>query len=299
MQRRNRFAGLLAAILVGSLIAVGVQAFSDMGGSSGPGSAPQDVNVAVLQPTILVPETPIPTARPLEIKVGSPMPEIVVSGSPVPTAEPLPTPVSPPSLAADETIVYANDFHSDDVSDWEYAQIFNDPMPAPAWMVRNNQYVTEALMAPENRDAMTIFNDMIALPPTALAGDGAVETDVWAGTAPQAGLVLGYADNQNYIALIFGTTDARTREGISSGLMLVQVENGERTILAHDTKTVMEKERWYHLRLEHAGNTISASVDDGEPLTATLSRGLVGQKAGLYAGSEGFVYFDNVRVVEK
>lgn len=301
MQRRNRFAGLLAAILVGSLIAVGVQAFTGMGGQSEQPAQYEEIDVEPSQPEVFVPKTPYPTAKPLEVTivVGSPMPTPIVVGDPVPTAPPMPTAALPPSLAADETVVYENDFSTDDLSGWEYAQLFDDPLPAPAWTVRNDEHVTEALMAPENRDAMTIFNNMMALPPVTLDGDGAIEANIRSGSANRIGLLLGYLDNQNYTAMIFGDEDARTRNGPVSGLMLVQVTNGETTVLAHNTQTVMQRGQWYSLRLEVTGSTVTAFVDNGKALTATLPDALAGQQVGLYAGSDGFVYFDNVRAIEK
>jgi hypothetical protein len=107
------------------------------------------------------------------------------------------------------------------------------------------------------------------------------------------GLLIGYQDEQNYVALILGAEDSL----VYSGLSLIRMIDGEPTVLAQDASLLLEPDSWYRLRLEVAGDTVRALIDDREVAAATLETPLAGNQVGTYAGSEGFAYFDNLRIL--
>ncbi|NJN65522.1 MAG: hypothetical protein HC884_01830 [Chloroflexaceae bacterium] len=281
-----------SAVLAGALIAVGVQALNS---SNQP--QPEVALEDILPPTIINPDDPVPTVASLRLTIQpAPAMPTLPPGSPEPTAAPLPEAPEPAALAADETVRFANDF-STEPEDWTFGQISNIEVAAPKWFVLNDERIQEVLFAPENAGRMNVLNDTMAIPPTPLGDAGAVEVSARSSGASKLGLVVGYADEQNFTAMIFGTPDAG---GIGSdGLMLVQMEDGSPKVLAYDPELVLERGHWYLLRLEVEGNTIQASVDGAPALTATLANSLAGQQAGLYASHDGFAIFDNLRFVGK
>ncbi len=319
MQKQNRIIGTLTAILVGALIAVGVQAFSQPGNPNSQNATSTEY-LTHEQSGIVPPELYTEAEKddderdddeqddgpvPMQSSQGPGLvdvyvdPEITVMpdvGEDVPTAQPLAAAPAAVGLAADEKVVFENDFRSAELPGWTFGQISWEPLPAPAWEVVTNQYVTEALVAAENKGGMNPVNDTIAVAPVALSGEGAIEVSAQAGSAEQMGLVVGYEDEQNFTAMIFGSSDA---DGICSpGVMLMQMVDGTPTVLEHNPKLLMQHDQWYTLRLTVAGDTISAYVDGELVLTATLTTPLAGAQPGLYAGSDGYVFFDNVRVLE-
>lgn len=320
MQKQNRIIGTLTAILVGALIAVGVQAFSQPGNPNSQ-SATSAEYLTHEQSGIVSSElyteaekdddeqddaeqddepVPMQSSRGPGLVDVHDDPEITVipeNKGPVPTAEPLGAAPAAVALAADEKVVFENDFSSAELPGWTFGQTHWEPLPPPAWEVVTNQYVEEVLVATQNKGGMSPVNDTVAVVPVALSGDSAIEVSAQAGTAAQMGLVVGYEDEQNFTAMIFGSSDA---DGICSpGVMLMQMVDGTPTVLEHNPKMLMQRDQWYTLRLAIAGDTINAYVD-GEPvLTASLATPLAGAQPGLYAGSDGYVFFDNMRVVEK
>jgi hypothetical protein len=223
------------------------------------------------------------------VEVGPAMPA-------APTANPETRPATVDIPAAPElapasaglSVKAVESFDKTDLSGWTFGQIYQDPIAAGQWSIRKGQIV-----APDNSDSTQAFNDTIAAAPASLQSNGSVEASVYAGTASKVGLIVGYQDDQNYTALIFRAKEAPGR----SGLEIVRVSKGTPKVLAKDTNTVLEHGRWYHLSISVVGQQIAAAVDDGTPLTAQLPESPIGQRAGLYAGSEGFAFFDNFRVL--
>jgi hypothetical protein len=293
MQQRVRYLlFLFSAVVAGALIAVGVQALN------APDQPQPEVAVEdILPPTIIRPDGPAPTVASLPVTVQpAPAMPTMPPGTPEPTAEPIAEAPEPAALAADERIIFADDF-STELEGWTFGQISNVEVAAPEWFVLNDERIQEVLFAPENRGRMNVLNDTMAIPPTPLGEEGAVEVSARSNGASKLGLVVGYADERNFTAMLFGTPDAG---GIGSdGLMLVQMEDGSPKVLAYDAELVMERGNWYRLRLEVAGDTIQASVDGETALTATLPEALEGQQAGLYASHDGFAIFDNLQFVGK
>ncbi len=298
MQRNNRFVGLITAIIVGFLVAIGVQAFSTPQPQSTPQGKSNQQQIATIsvQEVTLVPITD-PTSTPLAINVGSPMPEppdqtpIVV-----PTSEPLPEAPAPAGLASAAPVLFTTDFSSPDLSDWTYDQIFWDPQPAPAWKVKNDHYATEVLVAPEQREAITLMNDTMAFPPVAFTGNGSIEVQAVASSGEKIGLVLGDVESQQYVLMIVGTPNA---QGIGTGgLSFVKLYGEEsREILLQDPTVMIDNETWYHLKLERDDDTIYASVDGGDPISLTLPEDLPITNVGLLAGSSGYGVFDQLLVL--
>jgi len=296
MQKRNSLIGLITAVLIGTMIAVGIQAFSGLTNTSGQESvAIQDVTV---KPINIIPvDSSLQTAKPMDIKIGGtplavpPKPDL----SQIPTSEPVSAAPALAALAANEHVLLSSSSGiNNDLSKWTFSQVYREPTKAPEWSVNNEESTENMLVSPRNWKAMTILNDVMAIPPTTLSGDGTIDVNALTRAAAKVGLIADYVDDQNYVAMIFGTVEARRMA--SPGLSLIRVQEGKPEILAYDDTTVMKTDQWYNLHLEVVGNVLKASVDGGKPLTATLSQSFTGQKFGLYAGSEGSAFFNNLRV---
>jgi hypothetical protein len=239
--------------------------------------------------------TPIPAATPGAdfFETGSPMPDPNQESDAtvtVPTAEPVPeAPTGGPALSS-ETVIATYTFDSEAALDgWAFAQSQNDPVAAQDWFILETE-----LIAPDNSRAVYPFVDPMALAPETLPGDGAVEVSALTrGSAQRVGLLIGYQDEQNYVALILGTEDSL----VYSGMSLIRMADGEPTLLAQDASLLLEPDNWYRLRLEAEGDTVRALIDDRQVAAATLETTLAGDQVGTYAGSEGFAYFDNLRIL--
>jgi len=234
--------------------------------------------------------TPAPMATHLPIQIGSPLPNPpTFETTPFPTSLPLPTVAKPNALASTANLLFEATFDTTELKNWEFNQIYRDPVSPPAWGVKNGQ-----LISPDNASATNSFNDLLALPSTTLAQNGAIEVSAMAGNATKVGLLLGYQDNQNYVALIFGSQYAPRWKG----LQIVQFVHGEPTVLAQNPETLLQQDRWYRLRMSLEGPKVTATVDDQTSLTAVLNAApATNAKLGLYAGSEGFAFFDYLRII--
>jgi hypothetical protein len=289
---RTTWLVLVLALLVISGVIAGQQAFSQQEPNLPPYEVEDESDSASLQHDV---PTPIPAATPGDdfFETGSPMPDPDQEPDAtitVPTTEAVPeAPTSGPELASD-TIIASYTFDDEAALDgWAFTQSQNDPVAAQDWFILESE-----LVAPDNSRAMYPFVDPIALPPDTLDGDGAVEVSALTrGAAERVGLLIGYQDEQNYIALILGTEDSL----VYSGLSLIQMIDGEPTILAQDASLLIEPDSWYRLRLETEGDTVRALIDDLQVAEATLDTPLTGNQVGTYAGSEGFAYFDNLRIL--
>jgi hypothetical protein len=302
MRKRDRFVGVVGATLIGSLIGLGVQAFSPHPDIE---DLPAQINMEDLeQPTFIVPETPYPTAvvgqssrGPGLVELASPIPFDPPTPEPAPTMEPLEPAPAPAALMASENEIYFNDFQSSELENWIYGQIDWVEIDAQAWKVLDTETYPQMLYAPPNTGDMNLLNDTMAMPPVVLNQDGAIEVSAMAGIASKVGVVIGFQDEENFTAMIFGADDAA---GLGErGLSLVRVEGGKRTTLAHNADFVLERGEWYQLRLEREDNTLHTSVNGGKPLTISLPAGALDGYAGLYACSRGDAFFDNLRLIEK
>jgi hypothetical protein len=250
-----------------------------------------------LQEVTLVPITE-PTATSFALVIGSPMPtpppETPVI---IPTSEPLPPAPALAALASDSQTLFATDFSTTDLSDWSYDQLFWEPLPAPTWEVKNDQYVSEVLVAPENSEAFTKLNDTMAFPPVSIKdGDNVViEVSAMPSSGEKIGLVMGDSTTKRYVLMIVGTSHAR---GIgTSGLTMVKLfGEGGREILYEDSLVMVSNDTWHQLRLERDGDTLRASVDSHDPVAIALPEGLTITHVGLLAGSDGYGFFDYLRV---
>ncbi len=262
-------------IVVLSLVLVSGQAFSERN--------PQvDVNQVL--------PTPVAVGSAGTIIVGSPMPTPPPNPTVVfPTVEPLPpAPDLDPVLANEQEIAFF-DFATGDLRDWTFGQITPDPAGVVAWEIADG-----TLVAPYNDLTMYILNDVLAIAPTALAGAGAVEAQVALNLNTHAGLLLGHADDQNYVVAMFGSADAPRYPGIT----LMQVVAGQATVLARDPDFTIDKS-WHTLRLEQDGTTVTMLLDGNVVATGTRASPLIGNGVGAYAGSDGGALFDNMRIVQK
>lgn len=299
MQKRNRFVGVLTAILVGFLVAVGVQAFTNTTKSTNtqtPGQSPV-ATIPVKQVTF-EPAPDLPTATALPMLVASPLPTLpAVQYDTVPTSEPIPSVPAPVSLAANEMERYANDFSTTELTNWQYGQVFWDPLPAPEWSVQSNDYIQDVLVAPENSDTIASMSDTMAFPDVSLDGDGGIEVTALAGYAEKVGLVLGNVADQDYIVAIFSTTDA---SGVGqTGFSLVRLTGESRAVLYHEATPVIDGNTWYRLRMESDADMLHISLDGEELLAFPLAEDLSITDVGLFAGSDGYAYFDDLRVFSK
>jgi hypothetical protein len=302
MKKQHRFVGLLTAILVGLMIAVGVQAVSSPAPSSRQnevGNGPQQTANAGfrLHEVTLVPITD-PTATPFTLVRESPMPTPPAQDTVVvPTSAPLPPAPALAALADDDTLLFASDFNSADLDGWSYDQLFWDPQPAPAWEVKNDQYVRDVLVAPENYEAITKMNDTMAFPPITVSDYStiSIEVEAMASSGEKIGLVLGDVASQHYILMVVGTSHAR---GIgSSGLSLIKFYGEEsRALLYQDPLVMIDNDTWHHLKLERNGDAIYAQVDDQTPVMIASPEDLTITNVGLLAGSDGYGFFDHLRV---
>ncbi len=296
MRRYYRIIGIVLVVVIGGIGFLVAQRFT---GIAAPPEDDVRQEVNALNP---VPPKPSsdknqPTAFPMEIGITT-QPITIEKGPdlpPVPTAAPIEAAPVPAGLAAaqDADMVYQNDFESD-IAGWSYDHVSWEPLAAPTWQ----RHEDGTFFPPANSRAMNPLNDMLALAPASFEGDGAVEVSALSRNASKVGLVMGYQEGgegedeqgASYVALVLSAEDGR---GLGSpGMSLVQVEDGVATVLANDEDTVMQRDEWYQLRLEQEDDTITAYVDDASPLTAILPATIAG-KVGLYAGVEGYAYFDN------
>lgn len=300
MQKNNRSIGVLTAIIVGALVAVGVQAFSTPQSqpSQHLATEPSQGTIVITQATMVPMDHDIISGTPVPITIGDSMPEPPdIPSQSNPTAQPLDEAPAPAALAADETLILATDFSDADMSTWQYDQVFWDPLPAPSWTVKNDEYATDVLAAPANRDAITPLNDTMAFAPVILTGDGGIEVSAMANSAEKIGLVVGDVATKSYAIIIFSTQNSY---GFGdSGVSLLHMRDNSPLMVTHESAPVIQRDQWYRLRLEVVDGTIQASIDGKPALTANLPDGLSIRNAGVFAGSEGYAFFDNLHVFGK
>jgi hypothetical protein len=142
---------------------------------------------------------------------------------------------------------------------------------------------------------MQILNDSLAILPDSESGATAIEVRGLAQEGSKIGVVLGYADEQDYLALVLNTQYGRGPN--APGLVVSQMVDGNRTVLAEEPQLIAQPDRWYTLRLEVDGTTVTASVDGTPVLEAELETPLTGENAGLYAGSDAPAGFNDLRVL--
>jgi hypothetical protein len=196
-------------------------------------------------------------------------------------------------LASDNVLAsYA--FDSSDLSGWTFDQISDDPVAPVQWRV-----IDGTLRGLPNEEGFAPYNDTLALAPGTDAPVAAVEASALAGTFAKIGLVLGYASNQDYLALIVNENEANAigQPHTGPGTVLVQVVAGEPVVLAQDAALSATPRTWYRLRLEVADGDVTASLDGDVVLTAALDAPLAGSGTGLYAGSQGSARFDDLRLI--
>jgi len=307
MQKKDRFFGLLSAIFVGAMIAVGVQAFSQPQSATQPAQREvtfadtnqvPTVSIAVKEATLVPLEGEIVSATPPAIEFGSlsnsSMATPQFPTQVVPTAEPIAEAPALAALASDKQVLFSTDFAAEDLEGWQYDTVFWEPQPAPSWSIKNDAYAQGVLAAPENREAITSLNDTMAFAPVTLEDDGGIEANARAGSAEYMGLVMGDLENQEYIVMVLGTYDAY---GVGSpGFNAVHVKNNTPRFIVQDAKTVIANKQWYTLRMELVDGEIRMQVDDGEAYTLPVPDDLDIQHVGVYGGSGGYAYFDNLRV---
>lgn len=243
-----------------------------------------------------LPGEEVPTPLPYE---DSPIGEITVGGEPIPDApeepgiaeepeEPIPpAPDLAPALAG-ETVLGVFDFAAGNLDGWTFTNIEDARLPIYPWEVLDGR-----LMASDNTDWLI---DTVAVAPTRLSGNGAVEMSGFTGgAAAKLGLVFGYQDTRNYSALILGSPDLPDQQGLS----LVQVVDGNYNVVSQDVDTPLEVNTWYQVRCAIDGTTINVNINGTPKMTATLPQPLAGEGVGLYASWQGFAFFDNLRILGK
>ncbi len=223
------------------------------------------------------------------VVLGSPLPDDTpVISEPEPTATPLaPAPSPEPALAGAASETYS--FDDAALEGWTFDQVFSDPAGVPAWSVADG-----LLASPQNDQTSYTLNDVLAIAPARLEGDGALEVSTVINTNTGVGLVAGYQSNDNYVALLLSAPDSPR----GAGLSIIQVAGGEYTKLAENSDLSVDPNQWYKLRLEIQGTTVNAGVDGEMILTATLQKPLADNRVGLYAGDGGDSFFDYLQTFD-
>jgi hypothetical protein len=227
----------------------------------------------------------------------APLPTVVVEGTP---AQPIPTvslapvvdepdPASPdlgPAPAAGQVQLSADFAASGDLSAWTFADLKQDPAGPPAWSVKDGK-----LVVPYNVSSGEQFNDLLAVTGPANSPSYSFQATALARSSSILGIVVAYADPANFVAVTLA--DAASPNG--KGLELVQYVNGQRTVL-QGSSALLEARRWYTFDVQVKGSQIAVSVD-GAPVLSGTASGALGQKVGLYGGSEGGAVFSNARLI--
>jgi hypothetical protein len=202
----------------------------------------------------------------------------------------LPLPKSPalaPAIAAGQVQFSADFAASADLSAWSFADINKDPAGVTEWVVLEGK-----LLAPENRMASEpIGDDTIALTGPAQGPNYSFEATALSQASTILGLVVGYTDADNYVALLLA--DASAVNG--KGLQLVQRVNGQTSVLASVESELLQPKRWYTMQVEVRGTQVRASMN-GKQLFDVAASAPLGQQVGLYAGGEGGSLFGSARL---
>jgi hypothetical protein len=247
--------------------------------------------------TAAAPQAPAAQAQPTAAATMAPLPTVVVEGTP---AQPIPTvslapvvdepdPASPdlgPAPAAGEVQLSADFAASDDLSAWAFADLKQDPAGPPAWSVREGR-----LLVPYNISSGEQFNDLMAVTGPANSPSYRFQATALSRNSSILGVVVAYADPANFVAVTLA--DAASPNG--KGLELVQYVDGQRTVL-ESASTLLEPRRWYSFDVQVKGSQIAVSLD-GAPVLSGTASGALGQKVGLYGGSEGGAVFSNARLI--
>jgi hypothetical protein len=233
---------------------------------------------------------------------GGTFEELEITVQPVPTesradyelpATPEPTPQAPtagPVLAGDTVIEEYTFEQPGAVDNWTFTRIREDALESPAWQIDAG-----VLRAPFPNDAIEVFNDSLTILPDSASGATAIEVRGLAQEGSKIGVLLGYEDEQNYLALVLNT---RYSQGPNApGLVVSQMVDGNREVLADEPQLIATPNRWYTLRLEVDGTTVTASLDGTPILTTELEAPLTGEQPGLYAGSDGPAAFNDLLVL--
>lgn len=226
-------------------------------------------------------DAPLPTVV-VEGEPAAPIPTISAGGSTLPPVPP--EPAAAPSLAGD--VQFDTDFgSSSDLSAWRFADTLQDPAGAPEWTVEGGR-----LQVPFNVISDQRFNDVLAITGPAQGPDYTFEAVGLARTSSILGVVVGYTDPANYVALLLADDTSPN----SKALQLVQVVNGEKNVLASGAQ-LLQTNSWYNFQVQVVGTEITASLNGSQVLTGTASAPL-GQQVGLYGSSEGGAFFSSVRL---
>jgi hypothetical protein len=245
-----------------------------------------------------------PSTDATAVDPGGTVQELDITAQPVPTESqadydlpptPEPTPQAPTAgpVLAGETIIDEYTFEQPGaVDNWTFTRIFEDALESPAWKIE-----ADVLRAPFPNDAIEVFNDSLAILPDSASGATAVEVRGLAQEGGKVGVVLGYEDEQNYLALVLNTQ--RSQGSNAPGLVVSQMVDGDQAVLAEEPQLVAAPDRWYTLRLEVDDTTVIASIDGTPVLTTELEAPLTGERPGLYAGSDAPAAFNDLLVLGK
>jgi hypothetical protein len=245
-----------------------------------------------------VPTSPAATA----VDPGGTVQELDITAQPVPTESqadyelpptPEPTPEAPTAgpVLAGETIIAEYTFEQPGaVDDWTFTRIREDALASPAWQIEAG-----VLRAPFPNDAIEVRNDSLTILPDSTSGATAIEVRGLAQEGGKIGVLLGYEDEQNYLALVLNTEHSQGAN--APGLVVSQIANGNRVVLADEPQLIATPERWYTLRLEVDDAAVTASIDGTPVLTTELETPLTGESPGLYAGSDAPAAFNDLLVL--
>lgn len=278
MKTYSLLAALLVVFVVGGLAVFAATTPQD--------SVPADVALGNdAEPTPEVVVTVVPPSNNTPPASDDPE-ELPVEGALPPT--PLPVPAAPqPAGQPAGTLIGSFDFDDGSLANWQFDQRLDDPVTAPDWSIADG-----LLAAPLNLYTVQSFNDPIALAPVQMEQDGTVAVTALTRSSEVGtlGVLVGYADRNNYAALLFSGEAANNTPGVA----LVQVVDGDPVVLANDTNVLPQPDTWYQLTVTRSGNTLQASIDGTQVASASLAAPLNGDGVGLRGDAFGTSRFDNL-----
>jgi hypothetical protein len=231
-----------------------------------------------------VPGQPSATPFPTVVVVGEApeaVPTVAVEAADAPPVPPSPELGPAPASGAQ----FVADFASGGLSAWRFADVHDNPAGAPPWVVREGR-----LAVPYNVLAGEVGDDLLAITGPAEGPDYRFEATALARASSIVGVVAGYRDPGNFVALLLADESSPN----ARGLQLVQRVGGVSTVLA-SAPDLLQANRWYTLAIEVKGTTVSATLDDAPALSATAGAPL-GSEVGLYGGQEGGAIFGSARL---
>lgn len=206
---------------------------------------------------------------------------------PAPTAEPFVEPVipdAPQAAAPSKAPVKYSDSFDKQSSDWQVLDIWNNGSEPSTWSVKNKK-----LHQVSGLDGNVSHNPTAFTTGDAAWTDYTIQAQAYSIDNNIMGLV-GRVNDDGYYALVM------RQQGAEGGKLLTLQRYNASTetfeLLATSEAFGWQPKTWYTLQLSFSGNTITASVNGQQVLSATDSTFTKG-RAGVYGYGESNLVFDN------